>query len=205
MVRGRAMFAVLVFAGLGLIMAGCSSLQSTSGGGGENYFPHAQGNTWRHPSTDGSSQVMTVEGTTSVGSITVQKFSSCYHSASGYTSTSEAYYKIDGSGVYSHGSPNYPSSVGIPFIVFPLDVGKTWDVIISGSTSAKATVVSKENVTVPAGTFDCYKVSYSSTYMNYVGSTETNTSTVWFGNNAGIVKSTTSNSTVETVLEWKNF
>lgn len=189
-----------------LVGSGCSVLQqgSSSSGGGESYFPHAQGNSWRMTSTDGSSQITTVEGTATVGSITVQCFTSLNKMVySGYTSTytNESYYRIDSSGVYSHGSPSYPSSIGIPLIQFPLEAGKTWDVAVSGSYSTKATVVSKENVTVPAGTFDCYKINFATTF----GTIEAFTSTLWLGNNAGIVKTTVGGSTVESTLAWKNF
>lgn len=201
MVRSKMGLAAVVFVGLALVMAGCSLLQPTSSGGGESYFPHAQGNTWRHSSADGSSQVMTAEGSTSIGSTTVQIFSSTYISATGSVSTSEAYYRVDGSGVYAHGSSDYPSSIGLPFLSFPLEVGKTWDIVISGSYANKASVVAKESVTVPAGTFDCYKVNY----FTLNGTIEIYNSNIWFGNNVGIVKANSSSSTIETILQWKSF
>jgi len=202
-IMGNRLFslAVVLVAMAGLLVSGCSVLQQSGGGGGESYFPHANGYAWRMTGSDGSSTIMTVEGTASIGSTTVQCFSSLYISSSNTRSTSEAYYKVDGSGVYAHGSPSYPSSIGIPLIQFPLEVGKTWDVMVSGSYSTKATVISKENMTVPAGTFDCYKITLATTY----GSSEAYTSTLWLGNNAGIVKSISSTSTVETTLAWKSF
>ena len=184
-----------------VLVSGCSLLQQTSSGGGESYFPHAQGNTWRQSSTDGSSQIMTAEGSTSIGSTTVQLFRSTYISSSGSVSTSDAYYRIDSTGVYSHGSSSYPSSIGIPIFSFPLEVGKMWDVMVSGPYSTKCTVLAKENVTVPAGTFDCYKIEGLSMY----GTIEVYRSYIWLGNNAGIVKGTSNTSTIESVLQWKNF
>ncbi|MFA4844219.1 MAG: hypothetical protein WC632_04620 [Candidatus Margulisiibacteriota bacterium] len=192
--------AVVLVAMAGLFVSGCSILQPSGGGGGESYFPHAQGNTWRITGSDGSSQIMTVEGTASIGSTTVQCFSSLYISSSNAKSTSEAYYRIDSSGVYSHGSPSYPTSTGVKILAFPLEVGKSWE-SISGSYSTTMSVTAKENVTVPAGTFDCYKIAAVTMY----GTVEAGNSNIWLGNNAGIVKVTSSTSTVESVLAWKNF
>lgn len=75
MVKRMLGLAVVLASVVSLLVSGCSVLQQAgSSGGGESYFPHAQGNSWRMTSTDGSSQIMTVEGTASVGSTTVQCF-----------------------------------------------------------------------------------------------------------------------------------
>jgi hypothetical protein len=84
-------------------------------------------------------------------------------------------------------------------LAFPLEVGKTWNAI-PVSSQIVGTVVARENVTVPAGTFDCYKVSMVTTSGSY-----SFTSTAWIGNNVGLVKSTSDYSTAETVLVSKNF
>lgn len=101
-------------------------------------------------------------------------------------------------------APDYIPPVSMLMFALPLEVGKTWDMSASGTSSTKGSVVSKENVTAPAGNFDCYKVAIISTYT-YRGTPETYTSYIWLGNNVGIVKSGSSSSTIESVLEWKNF
>jgi hypothetical protein len=200
MSKKRVLVFSLFVAFIAIFVSSCSLLQQTSSGGGESYFPSVDGNTWFLVNNDGSSQLMTVEGTVTIGSVTAKRFYSTYFSSSYGTSTSESYFRVDSSGVYAHGSPTSPMSIGIPFLVFPLEVGKSWD-IVTGTYSSKANIVAKENVTVPAGTFDCYKVKYSS----YNGTVETYSYNYWFGNNAGPVKMTSGYSTFETVLQWKNF
>jgi hypothetical protein len=201
MSKGALGFAVVLVLVFSLFVSGCSVLQqSSSSGGGESYFPHAQGNAWRMTATDGSSQTMTVEETAMVGSTAVQCFVTLTTSALGTIYTSEAYYRIDGTGVYAHGSPSSPSSTGVQFIAFPLEIGKSWQ-IVAGSYTTNFSVMAKENATVPAGTFDCYKITAIYTY----GTTEVARSNLWLGNNAGIVKTTSSTSTIESVLAWKNF
>ncbi|MFH1386452.1 MAG: hypothetical protein ABIH50_02145 [bacterium] len=183
-----------------LVVSGCSVLQTQSSGGGVSYFPCNQGYTWTYSSNDGYTQITSVEGSTSIGSITVQKISSKYMSTSNSTMTSDAYYRVDGTGVYYHGSPSNYYSTGMQMFAFPLEVGKTWMETTSGANSYKIMVTAKENVTVPAGTFDCYKISMITKY----GTIETS-SNVWLGDNVGIVKTNSSTSTIESVLQSKNF
>lgn len=193
--------AVLIM--VALYFAGCSLLQSAAGGGdGESYFPHAEGNTWALNGSDGSSRVMTVEGTAVIGGATVQRFASSYRSAStGLPAIEVYYYRVDGSGVYFYGTAGDPFTAPIRMIVFPLEVGKTWNAITIGSSySINGAVAAKESVTVPAGTFECYRIVLTTT-----SGTGTDTSVTWLGDNAGAVKTTNSSSTVETELAWKNF
>lgn len=184
-----------------VLVSSCSLLQSTSSGGGESYFPSAIGNTWFSKGTDGTSSLTTVEGTITIGSITAKRFRSYNVSSPTYAYTNEVYYKVDSTGVYVHGQDGVTSSMGIPLLSFPLEVGKSWDIMVSGLNSTRATVLAKETITVPAGTFDCYKIVAVSMY----GTIETYRSYLWLGNNAGMVKVTMGSSTVESVLQWKSF
>ena len=194
----KAIFLIFILVSLAVIMTRCSQPQS---GGGSSYFPNTEGDTWRYSSTDGSTTMTTAEGMISIASTTAQIFRSTYISASGAISNGETYFRVDNSGVYAYGFLGFPFSIGIPLLVFPLEVGKNWNVFVSGPISVNATVVNRENLTVPAGTFDCYKVHYA--FMS--GTVESYALSFWFGNNAGITKNTTSASTIETVLNWKNF
>lgn len=49
-------------------------------------------------------------------------------------------------------------------------------------------VVSQEKVETPAGTFDCYKVTYTTTSEGGIGSGTTKT-TIWYAKDVGVVKS----------------
>ena len=210
MVKRMLGLAVVLASVVSLFGSGCSVLQQAgSTGGGESYFPHAQGNSWVMTGSDGGTETMTVEGTINVGgSNTAQKFCSCYMQnigASAYTSTGETYYQINGTGAYYWGNSGYVFPAAYTMFPFSLEVGKSWDMIASGSPTVKGIVVARENVAVPAGTFDCYKLALVATYVLPGGTSETETEYYWLGDNAGFVKLASSSSTVETVLTWKNF
>lgn len=113
------------------------------------------------------------------------------------------YYRIDSSGVYFHGSSGFFTTESLAVLCFPLEVGKSWLVHNSGVTGS---ILARENITVPAGTFDCYKLALVSTYI-INGVTRESVNYAWLSNNVGIVKSASGpgNSTYESVLEWKNF
>jgi hypothetical protein len=55
---------------------------------------------------------------------------------------------------------------------FPLKEGNSWD----AGLGMTANVASKENVSVPAGSFDCYKIDYTSAASSF---------TFWFPSNVG--------------------
>lgn len=187
--------------------AGCSVTSSSGSGGGSSYFPSTQGNEWVYRDSSGATSKITVGDTTTISnsSVTVQLFRTIYYDTNdNETSSSETYYKVDDTGVYYHGTPNYPSAVGIQMIAFPLEIGKTWQPF-PGSSQMVGTVVGREDVTTPAGTFDCYKLELVSTYTNGSGSTESMTSTLWLGDNVGQVKTAYSLSSYATELESKNF
>ena len=49
-------------------------------------------------------------------------------------------------------------------LALPLELNKTWQVRVSGDTTVTGTVVAREDVTVPAGTYrDCWKVEMTTT------------------------------------------
>lgn len=182
-------------------VVGCGLLQQSSGGGGRSYFPNTDSYSWRYSSTDGSSSISTVEGTRQIGSATVQVVKSRYTSASGTVSTGETYWRVEDAGVYIY--PSVSTTESMTFLAFPLEVGKTWKTYDYGTSeySSTASVAARENVTVSAGTFDCYKVGY----VTKRGTVELSSSNIWFGDGAGMVKVTSSGSTIESQLAWKSF
>ncbi|MFC1571291.1 hypothetical protein ACFL31_01915 [Candidatus Margulisiibacteriota bacterium] len=203
---------ILVLLVVVMVAAGCSTVQQSSSGGGASYFPHADGYTWRYAHTDGSTSTSTFEGTTLVGTATPQVFKSALTSVSGSTSTMEAYYRIDDTGVYQY--PSLATTEMFTLLSFPFDVGDSWkyiDLAIlvadpDGTTStltyvATASVLAEEDVTVPAGTFSCYQVKYFAT----VGSYEADPFYIWYSENVGVVKQTTDATTIESELAWKSF
>lgn len=164
----------------------------------EDYFPSDEGDAWHYSGTDGSSQIMTVEGTTQVGANTVQILKSSYTPPTGFTTTGESYFKKDNSGVYLFSAQ---TTEVFTYLSFPLEIGKSWTSYNYSPFTQQATVLARENVTVPAGTFSCYKIGY----VFWIGTVEADTQYIWFGDKAGMVKRTSSSSTVEAVLDWKNF
>lgn len=181
---------------------GCSVLQGTSTGGGENYFPHTNGLSWVMIYTSGERIVTTVEGTATVGSVEVQVFYSTGIATSGGTTKSDAIYKVDSSGVFFYGSSQYPFPVPFKLFQFPLEIGANWTVYSTGGVTMEGTVLTKENLTVPAGTFNCYKVKFTTR----VGTIEPPSNYIWLGENTGPVKIITNYlSTTESFLQSKNF
>ena len=186
-----------------LVLAhGCS--QKTEEGGGKSYFPNGVGNTWTYSNDDGTSMTVTVDRTDVIfGNIAVQLFVATDLDSGGHvTDTDEEYYRVTDAGVYDHGTPTYPQETGLPWLLFPLTVGKTWTFVDGTTYDRIATVVAIENVTVPAGTFSCYKVSYTWKQDD----TEISTDTSWFGDGVGVVKVVSSGSPeIVSVLESYNF
>lgn len=191
-----------------IILLGCftqtteiTSTTTTTTTAGENYFPHADGNTWYYAGTDGNTHTITVDGTAVIGTKVVQVFKTFNTSSTGAGTTSEAYYLVSSSGVYNYGGSGWSTTEAFIYLSFPLAVGKSWTFYNIPPVLATASVEARENLVVPAGTFDCFKIKYTYLY----GTDEASSSNVWLGNGAGIVKSTNSSSTVETVLQSKNF
>lgn len=191
-----------IFVCLGCLIVGCNVVSSSSGGGGRNFFPNGEGYTWRTMATDGPTTLVTFEGTTTVDSTTVQIYKQMFFDSGGtMQGTSETYFQVTDSAVYLYG---YSSSLIVPaqtFLQFPLAVGNSWTVASVGSTTLVASVTENSSVTVPAGTFNCYRVDYVAS----TGGDESTTISYWFGENAGIVKGASSSSTTEVELAWKSF
>jgi hypothetical protein len=68
-----------------------------------------------------------------------------------------------------------------PYLRFPLEVGRKWDIPFEVAVTArpvnrnakwqwKARVVAVEAVTVPAGTFQAFKIEYDGTFTTIQGS-----------------------------------
>jgi hypothetical protein len=182
-------------------LAGAAQVTVLKAPAGENYYPHANGYSWVMKGTDGSTQVITIDGTAIISSTVTQVFRSATTYPSGSSSTSESYYKVDNSGVYLYGSSGYPYVPPLLLFKFPLKVGNTWQVFNATGFSVEARVTSQESLTVPAGTFNCFLVEWKM----YYGTVEGDKNYFWLGQNAGIIKTTTTSSTVETVLQSKNF
>jgi hypothetical protein len=81
-----------------------------------------------------------------------------------------------------------------PHFQFPLEMGRTWDVpfdvevaLPNGTRHARwqwsALVVAAESVTVPAGTFQAFRIEYAGSFASRMGDqswTGTHKETVWF-------------------------
>jgi hypothetical protein len=151
--------------------------------------------------TDGGSQITTVDGTAVVGPKVVQVFKTNTTSSTGVRTTSEVYYVVSSSGAYIYGFSGWTTNEAFVYLSFPLEVGKSWVFYNIPPFLTRASVEARENLVLPAGTFDCFKIKYTS----FNGTVESSFSNTWYGNGAGMVKITDSSSTVETVLQWKNF
>lgn len=167
-----------------------SSTTSTTGGGGggTNYYPHADGYGWtynRAMSTTSEVETLysTIEGTTMVGTLSVQVLKSTSVVSSG-SSTYETLYRVANDAVYFYGNPSTASpEVYIRMLTFPIQVGNTWEDRPGGTLIYSSEVVALENVTTPLSTFtNCYKVV--TTYSTIV----LNTLEAWYAPDVGAVK-----------------
>ncbi len=190
-------FLTVIFAYFILLPSGCSRPADKS------FFPCEKGYSWVYRGSDGTGSAMTVKGTEEISQeLAVQLFTSCFFDAGGEAvGTSEVYYRLSDSGLYYHGTPSYSINPGLTVLKFPLKEGQSWTVSTHGRYSSVARVARAEKITVPAGTFDCYLVSY----VNKRGTIETHSTNIWFGKGAGIVKTAFSSSTIESELVDKNF
>jgi len=186
-----------------LFVFGCSQVTDTTASSiAASYFPHEEGYTWRYEGNDGSGYIATFEGTAVVfDTIPVQLYRQSSYYLSGSGSVSEIYMQINDSGVYIYGSLSSPTTEADTFLQFPLEIGNSWTYYNADLYTGRITVAARETVTVPAGAFDCYKLSLVSSY----GTIETDTANIWIGDGVGIVKTSTDYSTYESQLAWKNF
>lgn len=168
----------------------------------EGDIPHADGHSWKWEgeSDPASYGYATYEGTTSVpyDSTTAQVLKN-WDTEGG--AADDKYNRINSSGFYYYADLSAAPQV---ILEFPFGVGSTWTCTESGTTpfgslKVTATVDKKESVTVPLGTYDCYKIIY--TYV-YLGITKT-LSTAWIAKGVGVVKETDEDGDTS-VLAWKN-
>ncbi|MBU1149106.1 hypothetical protein KKI23_03370 [Patescibacteria group bacterium] len=199
---------ILLFAGM--FVFGCSKAETSAAGVASNYFPHEDGYSWKYIDQNDSATISTIEGTTTINGNTVQIIKSSYPSSSSlstdkgnilgaFTSTGTSYWRVTDDALYVYSSTSDTN----PYmsLAFPLEIGKTWTIVEYEGYSLTAKVVANENVTVPAGTFNCYKVDSFSHY----GTEEAYMQSLWIGDRAGLVRGERSGGTYTTELEWKNF
>jgi len=184
----------LLFLGIMVLVAGLAGCSRVAPDSSVAYFPHNDGYSWEYvmtssPSTLETNITIRFNGTTRISStLEVQNWEV---NLIGYTSTS--YIKVQNDGVYSYGGTSLTSETGSLILRLPPSVGQTWS---AGGGSYE--VLGRENVTVPAGTFDCYKVR---------GSSSGGYSDNWWGAWAGLAKgySVYGSTNTSTVLKSKNF
>jgi len=167
----------------------------TVSGAGRSYFPNKNGYSWKWSYPSGVTYILTVEGTKQIDSTSAQ-IGKLTYIFNGYTGTTETYWKVDNTGAYYY--PMGTTSESFTVLSFPLEVGKTWTCTSPSHQyyDTTVTILATETVTVPGGTFDCYKVSYVAAG---------GTTYYWFGNWVGAVKALMAGSTEEVSLVWKNF
>ncbi len=169
-----------------VLLAGCGILLPSKGIVGPEYYPNGDGYSWTYqiasyavnssPAT--GVEKVTFSGTTTVENLVVQKLiiEDTFGSS---VSTSEGRIGVTEGSVKSY--PNLVATADASTLyTFPLSVGAKW--FVSGTI--EASVVTQESVTVPAGTFGCYKIS-GSTVIGYVN---TFTYNEWLASRVGSVK-----------------
>lgn len=195
---------VIAVSFVGMILLGCGQGGgSSSDEGGVEYYPHTSGHSWQYSTVPIlGTYITTFEGTKIVGDVETQMLKTTSVLTAGGSIYHEMYYKITDAAVTSYGSDT-PTTETATYLSFPLKVGKSWIYNVTNGDDAIVTVLAKETVTVPAGTFsNCFKIS--STRESW-GNTQT---WEWFAPNVGYIKNCTVTSGVITAtleLTSKNF
>ncbi len=168
------------------------------------YFPNTNGYSWKKVIVGDPNyyETTTFDGTIVISpSITAQRLRQYYTYNGTDFFTGEVYYVVNSTGVYTYGTLNSPTTDATIVLSFPLTVGRTWTRSSYSYMTTEATIVSRESVSVAAGTFDCYKIAY----VNHYPDSSISTDYFWYGFNAGQVKVTNDQTADEFNLNWKNF
>ncbi len=124
-------------------------------------YPHANGSEWVY-SYEGESLIKYVisgtYGHPSAGN--TQKLISYVFSGGGWQKYGTQYLKVTDTDVRLY--LDQTSSGYYMLLKFPLKVGNQWN----AGKGYTATVSTKETTSVPAGSFDCYKIDYTSSSWN---------------------------------------
>ncbi len=156
---------VCVLVLIGVLGCGQSVQQQTP----VNYFPHNDGYSWEYAYvfTYGTVEVTMVktryfDGTATLpGEETVQRLISSEeviginHINSSSIMDSCGYYLVDDSGVYYYGTSSNPITEADLILPFPLEIGTSWQ-----RDGVTFEVLGVETVSVPAGSFDAFKIGY---------------------------------------------
>jgi hypothetical protein len=166
-----------------------------------NYFPCDPGYAWKYIKSDGTISLVSVKEGKGVLRDSGRLFNISILNASGEAGkNSELCYIVTDSAGYYCGKATAPLKPGLTILKFPLKAGMAWTISKFKDYRSLARVEKKEKIRVPAGIFECYKVSY----VTKKGTTETQITNVWFGRKAGIVKVALGDLSVVQLLE-KNF
>lgn len=189
----------------------------------EEYFPDAQGMQWRYRgevmegplqtiARNGFVNVSTVKGTDKIKGVSVKVF---HDTNPGNHGASDSYYRKDPAGIVYYGSdPGTPLEKQlIPYQIvrFPIDIPSSFQQFnrkgldfgsdLDGDErneqadmEAVVTVIGKESVTVPAGTYsDAIRVEARMTMRitlsgNHRSALGTDVMTAWFAKGVGLIK-----------------
>jgi hypothetical protein len=174
-----------------LLLSGCGSSKEP------NYFPVTLGSSWTYAGNSGKLPFEMAAAVTSSKKLKDQTVAVVQWSDKGQPFKDETYEVTAAkvthsrSGAYSANRIEPP----IPVLELPLRVGKKWSwqgkVIVPGQSvttgNAESEVVAREKVTVPAGTFDAFRIR--TTLWTMMGKKKVAApSTVWFAPGGGLVK-----------------
>jgi len=153
--------AVLLAAAVPLLVS-CGDDDDPAGPTPEAFtYPHANGAEWVYSFEGENAVKYVISGTfdhPSAGN--TQKFISSVYGSGGWQKYDTQYLKVTENDVRLY--LDKTSSGYYMLLKFPLKVGNQWD----AGKGYTATVSSKETTSVPAGSFDCYKIDYTSSAWN---------------------------------------
>ncbi|MFH1361506.1 MAG: hypothetical protein ABIH69_02490 [bacterium] len=202
---------IIILAGLlgyQVFISGCSTTSSVSSsaettttvytgspttttllGTAANYYPSSDGLSWTYESrfVDSTNPLNsyhitekhTFRGSTNeVGTLTQIKQVENYRlDSTTLLSSRESMEKISSTNVEYYGTKGAPTLPPLVILQFPLAVGNSWSVY----STVQGVVSAAETITVPAGTYPCYRVDFKTG--------EIVLSSFWYAGGVGLVKS----------------
>ena len=158
-----------------------------------NWWPHQDGYSWTYNvstswygSVEGyrstvegyrsTTETWTFDGTANLYNLTVQKLINS-NPLPNHSSLEAEYILINNSGAFDYGSEGNPTSEPVTVLSYPIEIGGQW----YSQSYIFCKVLGKENINVPAGTYETYKIRFDLGSGDYLDK--------YYAKNVGMVKS----------------
>lgn len=170
--RNAVVAAAVLLAAVAPLLLSCEDKEEPTGPTPPEFtYPHMNGAEWVYNYKGQSAAKYTISGTYNHPTAgETQKLYEYGMGESGWVESFLYYLKTSETDVRLYVDPE--ESKFLVLLKFPLKEGNSWD----AGLGLTANVSAKENVSVPAGSFECYKIDYTSSEASF---------TFWFASKVG--------------------